>query len=64
MRFAFLQNLDRRYKMAIILFYVGLALSVIIPMLSITRDGDDKRALVAAPFMFLVASAVAKYLGM
>ena len=46
------------------LFGAGVLSSVLVGILSITGPGDDKRGIVAFPFMMFAAAAVAHYIGL
>jgi len=45
-----------------VLFGVGLFLSVLVTVYSWFMSGEDKRGVVASPFMFFLASVIAHYL--
>jgi len=50
--------------MAYSLFAIGTGMSVVVLALVFTKGSEDtKKSAVASPFMFLLAAAVAKYLG-
>ncbi|MFC1756912.1 hypothetical protein ACFLZC_02030 [Patescibacteria group bacterium] len=48
----------------IALFVLGILATVLLGFTSLAGGEDDKKGLTSIPFLLLLASAVAKYLGM
>ena len=47
-----------------IFFWIAVAFSVIVPIVSVFTEGETKRGAVLIPFMFYAAATVAHYVGM